>query len=286
MKALIRLSFLLLPCLLVSCTREDGSFTGFSLLVFSLIGVAIVVLIARYLAINHMDWKNNPDDANRFLGKVWEVSERFGNWMENKEGFLGKKNDANRVIVIAIVEAALAIVFLLIPVFTHRFAGFYVASLVLFALALHILEIYAIADDSDEKLISNGKYIAYAIGDFLLILGAIVVIFFIIAMAMGSSSSNNSRLSSINNNNDDAGDDNTGPEEQQGRMNTYTVRYRYPSGSAIKDELQNFQFDHQPSVADVKAKIKSMGWGIDTSKVEVYYIAFGSNNRWADDNLI
>ena len=106
-------------------------------------------------------------------------------------------------------------------------------------------------------------------------------------MAIGGSSSSNSSLSSLNNDNNNNEDDvNTQPSGQQGNLSTYTVCYRYPSGSAVKDELQNFQFDHEPTISDVKAKIKSMNWGIDLSRVDVYHIAFGTNNRNRNDNLI
>lgn len=280
MKTLRKLMLLSFPCLLASCTRDDGSFTGFSIFLWSLIGVVLIVLLSRFLARCHMEWKVDPSSPHRLIGKYWGAFERFGNWMENKGGILGKKHNIDRAVAISIVEAVLGLVCMLIPVFAHGLAGFYVASVVLFAMAIHIVEIYGLVDDN-EKTMSNGKYLAYAISDILLIIGVIIVVILLIGMAFDdSSSSSSSRNTSVNDSNNSVAEEDTGSQGGQGRMDTYTVRYRYPSGSAIKDEMQNFQFDHKPTVAEVKAKIQSMGWGIDVSKVEVYSIAFGANNTW------
>ena len=138
-------------------------------------------------------------------------------------------------------------------------------------------------------------YDAIRISFFLigLILAIVVVIvsavLFVLSLMGGSSSSSPSSSSSShkppsNSNSFETGVAN-GPAEVM-----YTVNYRYPSGSAILDECQYFYFNHQPSIDDVKRKIKSMGWGINTDSVDVYCIRFGkclpSATESHPDNLL
>ena len=69
----------------------------------------------------------------------------------------------------------------------------------------------------------------------------------------------------------------TGYSQQPTRevnLDTYTVNFRYRSGSAIKDECIYMKSNHQPSIAEIREEIRSRKYY--PNEVDIYCLRFGS----------
>lgn len=292
MKSLFKqLPILIIICLLVtSCESTEVGFFGW---IWGALGYAAIGALAYYISSAHNWWLDSHDEnVRRILAVPFRWSEGFGNWLSLT--FKGCSKSVNFLATwwAMLIIAVIAIVFLFIGVYVEGRIGFYVAGLCVVAPLLCMFNRTYFERDEKEleksinegaglvESLSVGQYISSLLFDFVFVLVFIIVIIFIIAASIGMANSNSSSSSSSSSSDSDYGNDRL---EQSSSSNSgsssakhmYTVNYRYPSGSAIKDECQYFEFDHQPSISDIKAKIRSMGWGIDINKVEVYCLRFG-----------
>jgi hypothetical protein len=286
--------------LLTSCESTEIGFFGW---IWGALGYAAIGALAYFISAEHNSWLDSHDkNVRRILVAPFRWSERFSNWLSHT--FKGCSKSVNlRVTWWAMaVIAVIAIVFLFVGVYVEGSIGFYVAGLfvVTFLLCMYN-RTYFERDEKELKdsikdgaglveSLSIGQYISCLLFDFICVLiSVVVIIVIIVAIVManknGSSSfSSSSRDSGSDYSNDRLEHSSSSNNGSSSAKYVYTVNYRYPSGSAIHDEVQYFKFDHQPTIGEIKAKMDSMGWGIDTNKVEIYCLRFGKGHPHATAN--
>jgi hypothetical protein len=309
MKSLLkRLPILVMICFLFTSCESTG--VGFFGWIWGALGYAAIGALAYYISAQHNWWIDSHDEnVYRVLAVPFRWSEGFGNWLSCTFKGCSKSVNFGTTWLIMLFIAVMAIVFLFIGVYVEGRIGFYIAGLcAVVSLLCMFNRTYFDRDKKELKesikegaglveSLSVGQYISFLLFDFVFILILIVVIFVMIAVALGmannnssSSSSSSSRDSGSDYGNDRLEQSSSSNSKSDSAKHMYTVNFKYPSGSAIKDECHYFEFEHQPTISDIKAKIRSMGWGIDVDKVDVYCLRFGHGlpNATANhpDNLL
>ena len=284
---------LVLVCLLLtSCESTEAGFFGW---IWGALGYVAIGAAAFYISIQHNLWLDSrSEEVRRILAVPFSWSEGIGNWLSRTVKSCSKPVDFKVAWLVVLLMAVIAIIFLFVGVYAAGKIRFYIAGLGIVTVIVCMFNLsYFDRNETELKKeakegaglvesLSVGQYISSLLFNFVLVIIFVIVVIGMIAIAIGEATNDSSSSSSSSSNdsasysgNDKMQSSSSSSREVKPTKCMYTVNYRYPSGSAIADEFQYFEFEHKPTVGEIKAKIRSMGWGIDVDKVEVYCLRFG-----------